>query len=439
MLRKLLFSVVLLYGLFPKVALSQLATCSAPTRPGEIVLVQPGPGNAPRPVKKPGPSSARLSGLSSISDVNSANHQAAGLTAILNRTLSSSLIGMNEQVIDPFLQTNGIGQQLKNAQALAAQNANILNRLGYGGNQKCTGSIVDDASSSDVALMSMFVNDEAKISEARRAYVGNPTGYVAQTDSTTAAAVKDNVEKWRKVLANCFMPASHSLAFGPSGAAGRLGVIFTEVGPTCEGLLVTSDHILTARHCVYESKDITGLYTDGGAYFSVVGTPSKKYQVCSVVSSYSGKGKTLEDESVLLRIADTGKPFAIPDTVDTKIIEPLLTQGVLQMPTSLTAFVDIPHASDIDSSYVEDIGVPTAPGCYVLDYDSNQGCFTHFCPTYSGTSGSPMFVQSGNAYKILGVHIGPTIDRTGTYGTCTTHAMQIENSAVVVNKAKLSP
>lgn len=412
-----------------------VAPCSGLASPGELAFttstVQTAASSSLRL-----PSVLRLTGVSSEDSVSSL---ASPADANLKSSAFSAIIHHNNPTTQQVTPETGQGDAIGVQTGAAPRTANpILKQLGYGAGNECTFAVASGAEDSDARLVGVFGNNPDLIASERKSYLADSSGY-AQNNPIEAAALKDNIAKWQLVLSKCFKPAATSTAFGAMDAAHRLGHLRIDGTPTCLAYLVSKDHVLTARHCVYESSDLADAYQSGHASFQTIGDTGKAYRVCGATTAYPGRSKKLADEQLVLRIAAMPGPVGPARAVDADAIRPLLFLGALQMPTEAITFAWIPHASEFDKRYTNDLGVPSGPGCYVLRYDKGNACFTHFCPTYQGTSGGPMFTQASGAWSLLGVHIGVVKPLPPSpYDACTLNAKDTENSGVVVNAKSLA-
>lgn len=423
------FAVFVLACLSLSTYAGDVVSCARVPEAGEIALITGAPNTTTTPRAYKALDSTRLAGLSTSWTVTNHQRTVEGVTGLLLHLFSTKQmqgVPRIQQVPPTEFEPGDISAH---GATSGSMDANILSKLGYGVAQTCTSSVVSDAATTDAVLLHDIANDDDTVESERQQYQRNPSAYAA-AHPQWASDFQDNVAKWKLVLSNCFHPAATSPAYTALDIPARLGVISADGTEECLGYLISSDHILTARHCVFGAADVTTIYQQGNAMFTPVGAPDKHYQVCAAATSHAGLSTSLSDEQIVLRIAKVPQTVAAPVVFKADHILPLIEPGHLQMPTQLATFTFIPHASDFDSTYSNNLGIAAAPGCYVLDYDAKNACYTHFCPTYPGTSGSPMFTGSANSWSLVGVHIGTALTDDHLYGTCTAHAQSMENAGV---------
>lgn len=413
----------------PSLFADETVPCAKDSQPNEISFLDQ---NSTKPIAPTGPLIVNAARSVKAPTV----YRVAGMRA------SAQLITLFRRG-DETEQVSGVlpvTDETPSGQQLSAADQVILTSLGLDKSPECSHEMAAAAEDSNLDLISYFVDDDAVIDAARREYLADPERY-KQKYPVKAEVLRKHVELWRNVLQKCFTPANNAPEFASTNASSRLGFISLNGKGACLAYLVSRDHILTARHCIYHDDATTQVYRNGHATFSPVSDGNKHYQVCAVAGSLSGRsGDNIADEQVVLRIADTSQTGEGSALFDATSVRGLADKIHLQQPTKLLIFTWVPHASEFDARYTGDIAFRTGPGsdCIVMNYDQKAQCFTHFCPTYRGTSGSPIFADAGGAWRLLGVHAGVAQPTDDAYAVCTAAPESTANTGVVLNKNSLS-
>jgi hypothetical protein len=434
-IRRLGCLVFLLSG-FSLAFADDLVRCEATPAPGEIAFVKPTAGAKSAVASTPSPNAMlALKGMSDSSSMGMMRPVSDSLNVAAFSSIQSVFSHKEIQQVTPTTdQQTEVGLPAgPSPKSVAA----VFSALGYGPNAECTHAVASGGEDSNLPLVNLFGDNDADIDVARKSYLANPAQYT-QDHPTEAAALKVHIQKWQAVLTKCFKPASESPAYSAMKVSAKLGHLAADQSQ-CLAYLVSKDHIVTARHCVFDSSDLTDIYEKGAATFTVIGDSLKHYQVCAAETTKAGKNIGLPEEELTLRIAPVKEDVSATQIFDASTIKPLMTPSGVQLPTSATVFSWIPHASEFDSRYTEDLGVAAGPGCYVIEYNAKRSCFTHFCPTYQGTSGSPLFAQaSAGDWRMLAVHIGVARPNDGAYGVCTEDSNDAQNAAVTLDASALA-
>ncbi|MHA6897302.1 trypsin-like serine peptidase [Ralstonia pseudosolanacearum] len=292
-----------------------------------------------------------------------------------------------------------------------------LAALGHKGDTACTGDVTSQVQPTQRVLRNIFGRNEERIASEWRTYLADPATYSANS-STKGKAFAAATAALQDMLSKCLKPASDAPAYSALDVPKRLGFLYVYGGQQCEAMLLSRDRILTARHCWFESKDITQEYQDGRVDFVPAGDSSKRYQVCAAETKALGASGTLEDEQIVLRIAPVSYDLPVVDLFPSHDIAPFVRKADdTSTSTSSVVFTWVAGAALVNPAFKDNLAVGST-ACYVQAYDSGKQCFTHMCQTYPGTSGAAMFTQENGTWKLLGMHIGaakPTAD--GLYPT----------------------
>ncbi|WP_275760564.1 hypothetical protein [Ralstonia pseudosolanacearum] len=276
-------------------------------------------------------------------------------------------------------------------------------------------------------------------------YLANPSGYGGAPDRAQAFA--DAVAAMKALLQKCFKPASQHPAYAELNIPQRLGFISVDGRHSCQGLLISKDHILTARHCWFDSPNnepVTG-YAKGAAYFVPSGSTGKRYQICAAETLLKGTSaslNSLDEEQVVMRIAPVNYDLPkldVSSPADIKVFPSEETPPPDAPVTMALTFTWVNGASKFDPTYKGDLAVGTVP-CFVVAYDVTAHCVINMCPTYEGTSGGPVFTQDAvGKWRFLGIHLGAAAPADHVYPTCVaTTASDKENSVLMPNMSLLT-
>lgn len=341
----------------------------------------------------------------------------------------------------PELQPKAVAEQLGQKQLTPAQQA-VFDSLGYNTpeSQSCTKTVIMDASGAQAHVDSAFGSNAAKASQQWQKYLANPAAYTANDpDHGQVFAAAEAATK--VLLQKCFSPATTAPAYTQLSIPKRLGFITVDGLQQCEALLISKDHILTARHCWFDSKETAAAYGTGKAYYASAADSSKRYQICAANSKVEDTSASLDDEQVVMRIASTGSDLPPLEIADPKEIKPFPSDRAPppdQQVTRLVTFTWIGNSARFNPAFENNLAVGTTP-CYVVAYDAPSQCFTNMCMTYEGTSGGAIFTaDNAGKWKLLGMHIGAANPDDHKYPACTSTSTNKENAGLVANASLLA-
>ena len=311
----------------------------------------------------------------------------------------------------------------------------------------CTQQVFEDATGTMNVVDAEFGGNPDGPIEARewQKYLANPSNYTGAPGRQQAFA--NAVAAMKLLLQKCFKPASQLPAYTKLNIPQRLGFISVDGRQSCEGLLISRDHILTARHCWFDSPNnepVPG-YAKGAAYFVPSGSTGKRYQVCAAETLSKGTSTSLNslgEEQVVMRIAPVNYDPSKLEVFNPTDIKAFPSEEAPPPNTPVTkalTFTWVNGASNFDSAYKGDLAVGTVP-CFVVAYDSAAQCAVNMCMTYEGTSGGPVFTQdSSGTWKLLGIHLGAAAPEDNVYPSCAaTKASTQENSVLMPDMSLLA-
>ncbi|WP_157903302.1 trypsin-like serine peptidase [Cupriavidus malaysiensis] len=244
--------------------------------------------------------------------------------------------------------------------------------------------------------------DQTELQKDSRLYLADRGAYVAR-GSRNSAMFDDYFAATQAALSKCLLPATESRAYSELEIPKRLGFISLNSTTVCEAWLLSRDFILTARHCWAEDGPRQD-FQAGMGYFRPSGT-TKRYQICGAqTQNRKLSDKTLAEEQLVLRIAPVEYSVRAISVAAPAEVKSWKDLNGSKTPDSIVLFSWLDESAKYDASYPNDLFLPRK-SCYVVNYGTD-GCFSHFCPTFGGTSGAPIFAKTAGTWKLLGVHIG---------------------------------
>lgn len=180
----------------------------------------------------------------------------------------------------------------------------------------------------------------------------------------------------------------------PEDIVNRIGAIARTPGVRdCSGLRVSTNSVLTARHCVEVQ--------DGASFRRVTPTELLSYRfylpsfangvVITSITKAGSVGYRVEDDWVLLSTAPLPEmPSDALPTVTPSDIQP-------GTPMAIGGYV-----SPLDSGGAFAAHFSSGTSCRAL-YATNE-CLTHTCNTVPGLSGAPLFALVNSKWSLVGIH-----------------------------------
>lgn len=192
-----------------------------------------------------------------------------------------------------------------------------------------------------------------------------------------------------------------------------VGVLYSESNGKwsafCTALLYTSDHLVTARHCLFDPDDGSPNgrgqdLADGHVYFRLPRSDLQPIRVkrANHASTLSQHAFSYDEDVVLLDLS-LSVPFTPPGIAfrDPTKGEDLLVAGIAG------------HAAADDAAPASLLRYTANAECRTLVV--RGGCVRHDCQTGGGFSGAPMFAAPNDeearthTIRVAGFHLGPSI------------------------------
>ena len=173
-----------------------------------------------------------------------------------------------------------------------------------------------------------------------------------------------------------------------------IGKVFSEAGNTCTGVIVSREKVLTAAHCIFNSR--TQRFVGPDSLHFVWGYRGGGAVAQARVASYEiGSGydparwlDTLESDWVVLVLADSLPAHITP----LKLSEGSLPSGTKALFVGFAK--DRPHAITAESD------------CELRGAINDGRLIVHNCRSMQGYSGAPILVSTGDAeFQVAGIHI----------------------------------
>lgn len=333
----------------------------------------------------------------------------------------------------PKDQEGGIGERVP--RELSPAEEAVMVNLGYRAKDRpsdgCDTDTMADSLRLFKSLSASFPTAAALAEQVRQYRADSLTYMLSHPEGNLIATAARTLPLF---LNNCVQPINQVAGASSLDFEHRLGVLTSTRGRGCLGYLLSRDAILLARHCwAMEQSE----YSRGAVRFVLLGAPGREYQVCAMRTQGSPDGATIGREVVAMRIAPVAG-VVLRTELASQQAAPLLDAGQLTVPSSLLTPIYLRFASVFDSRYTLDTGATKLAGCYVLNNNTQRGCFTHFCMTTNGSSGGPIFLQQGSSWRLFGVHVGPNAPVDQAYSTCVQDGVKLANAGVAVRASFLA-